>query len=232
MFFSGKCIQLCKQLGYNCDFWTNAMNSKSAVDHFQCNHKAMMVHGERALIKIDNLKATADDMKMDAVWTPIIFTLNGGNHLMVLTFLNYGDKSVSWTCLKLNQDQLPRLAQQDFEIQFLISSKSEKMPMLKWKIPTISILDAKEVLKFPMCRFPIHGLEEYYVNKKDDILKIAVSVQHNSRNIEGSSNSNDDIGTIALQLSTLTIGQMQPRNGSIGIQRGEAATPVWPKLTH
>lgn len=206
------------------------MNSKSALDHFHHNHKAIIVHGDGAFIKIDNLKATADDMKMDAFWTPLIFALSGGNHLMILTFLNDADKSVSWTCLKLSQDELPRMAQQGFEVQFRINSQSEKMPMLKWKIPTISVVDATEVLKFPMCRFPIDGLVKYYVGKKDGTLKIDVSV-HNNRNIE-LSNANDEIGNISMQLTTLTIGDIHPRNGSIGIRKGETSVPVWPRLSN
>lgn len=172
--FSGKCMQLCKVLGYDCDFWTNALNPKPAVDHFHKHHKALVGNSDSITMDFENFMYSVGMMKFrDGVWTPVILSVKG-EYFMILTLLNDRDTSVSWQCLRLNDGN--GKPENKFDVEFRIESHSMGMPALDWKMVSLPLLESEGIIRTPVTRNPADLLINHYVDKQNEMLKVTVTV--------------------------------------------------------
>lgn len=173
-------MQLCKVLGYNCDFWTNELNPKSTVDHFHNHHKALVISNcDSITMDFENFMYSIGMMKFrDGMWNPLILSANG-EYFMVLTLLNDRDTSVSWQPLRLSPEN--DISVSKFDVEFRIESHSVGMAALNWKMIPLPLLESEGIIRTPVSRYPADLLNCYYIDKMHEMLKVTVTLCESSK---------------------------------------------------
>ncbi|ODM92659.1 ZZ-type zinc finger-containing protein P35G2.11c [Orchesella cincta] len=188
-------MQICRILGYECNYVLDLSDLAGIIKHFKEQHTAASENTNEVRVWHADFKSCIDT-KTNRKWDPILLTHIDDSGcidsiFMIVGSVYVGRKSSSWICLQICES----VENQELhhEAEFTVLNGEEKIPLFKWTLPVLKVqgLDLDDAMENCPVQIPFSFIKKLCEEVSDIIISVKVQLSNITKELDSAKKSTE-----------------------------------------